>query len=334
MNRMIAVIAISLVILPFLGLQYTSVAAVEPQVWTKYSGNPLNLGDNVYDPTVILDGATYKMWYLSYQEIYYATSSDGISWNTCGKVLAKGAENSWETALSSFSVILNEGKYEMWYTGYNPSEQLARIGYATSSNGISWTKYEGNPVLSPGGNGGWDDWNIYSPSVLKDGSTYKMWYGAQNYQYSQSRIGYATSSDGISWTKYNGNPILIPGGNGGWDDKHVTEHFVMKEGTLYEMWYCGQDNSDVAQIGLATSSDGVSWTKDEDNPVLLVGSYGSWDSFALAMGSVVHDGANYKLWYHGFNRVIIRIGLAFSPIPNSPPRQTQMAPILETKDRR
>jgi len=287
--------------------------------WTKYSGNPLNLGDNVESPSVILDGSTYKMWYCSVGDVYYATSSDGISWNAYGRVLQKGAPDSWEATLGRPSVILDGVTYKMWYHGYSPIQQFARIGYATSSDGISWTKYSGNPVLTPGSNGGWDDWNVHSPSVLKDGFTYKMWYGGQNYQYSPERIGYATSPDGISWTKYSGNPVLVPGSNGGWDDKHVTEQFVMKDGTTYKMYYAGQSYSDTAQIGLATSTDGMSWTKYASNPVLPVGSAGAWDSHALTPGSVVFDGSTYRMWYQGMDGPW-RIGLAFSTlIVNQPP---------------
>jgi hypothetical protein len=279
--------------------------------WIKYFGNPLNLGTNVGGPMVILDGATYKMWYCSGGDICYATSYDGVSWHNHGRVL-NGSDNSWEPVLSRASVVLDEGTYEMWYTGYSPSEQFGRIGYANSSDGISWTKYEGNPVLTPGGNGGWDDWNVFSPTVVKDGSTYKMWYVAQDSQYSPLRIGYANSSDGISWTKYEGNPVLTPGGNGGWDDTHVSQPFVMKDGDRYDMWYVGS-LPDAAKIGLATSNDGVSWTKYAGNPLLTTGDGGLWESRSVVLGSIVFDGITYKMWYEGQTGIESRIGLAYYP---------------------
>ncbi len=312
--------ALTVIVIGLLSLSMFSMFA--PQVkadmtWTKYGGNPLNLGDNVSDPSVVWDGTTYKMWYVSGTDIYYATSYDGISWNTHGVVLQKGAYGSWETRVGSPSVILDGTTYKMWYEGYNPVEQCGRIGYATSYDGISWTKYGGNPVLIPGGNGGWDDYNVFNPSVLKDGSTYKMWYVAQAYQYSPLRIGYATSSDGISWAKYASNPVLVPGSNGVWDDKHVSGQFVMMNATMYEMYYAGQSNSDIVQIGLATSTDGVSWTKHDGNPILPVGSVGAWDSHALTPGSVVFNCGTYRMWYQGMDGSW-RIGLAYS---SRPPQQ-------------
>ena len=51
------------------------------------------------------------------------------------------------------------------------------VGIATSSNAeLTWTKYEGNPVLDVGAPGEWDDTVVFPGSVIIDNSTYKMWY--------------------------------------------------------------------------------------------------------------------------------------------------------------
>ena len=40
----------------------------------------------------------------------------------------------------------------MWYTGVNTfgPTGLVQAGYATSSDGLNWTKYSGNPVIPRG----------------------------------------------------------------------------------------------------------------------------------------------------------------------------------------
>ena len=78
---------------------------------------------------------------------------------------------------------------------------------------INWTKYENNPVLTRGANGAWDDVAIHGPSVMFDGSLYHMWYAG--FDGNNNRIGYASSSDGISWTKSSGY-ILDRGSSGTW----------------------------------------------------------------------------------------------------------------------
>ena len=126
---------------------------------------------------------------------------------------------------------------------------------------VNWTKdTASNPVLLTGGSGAFDEEAIERPMVIKDGSTYKMWYSGQNAS-NEWQLGYATSSDGTTWTKDGGNPRLPPSGTG-WDSYHVGFAWVIKDGSTYKMWYTGTDDpeDDVdSQIGYATSSDGVNW---------------------------------------------------------------------------
>jgi len=54
---------------------------------------------------------------------------------------------------------------------------------------------------------GWDGRRVIDPVVIKEGGIYKMWYTGEGLD-SKWRIGYATSPDGINWTKYAWNPVL------------------------------------------------------------------------------------------------------------------------------
>jgi sucrose-6-phosphate hydrolase SacC (GH32 family) len=117
------------------------------------------------------------------------------------------------TGLSCFervqspSVILDGSTYKMWYTGTDTTGTgFSQIGYATSLDGITWTKYNGNPVLDVTASD-WDSNRVGGEEVIKDGATYKMWYTGSNAS-NIGRIGYATSPDGITWTKYVSNPVL------------------------------------------------------------------------------------------------------------------------------
>ena len=82
----------------------------------------------------------------------------------------------------------------MWYAGYDGTGQ-GRIGYATSSDGTTWNKYPGNPVLDVGPPGSWDGEMLTSSAVLLENGKLKMWYtgydGSSNVRSSQ--IGYATA---------------------------------------------------------------------------------------------------------------------------------------------
>ncbi len=288
--------------------------------WTKSASNPvLDLGSAgswddqlVNNPCVIYDGTTYKMWYAGYKTNYqigYATSSDGINWTkySGNPVLTLGSPGSWEdTYVYHPTVIFNGTSYEMWYTGYNGTNE--QIGYATSSDGITWTKHSGNPIIGAGTS--WESNGVGNPTVLYNGTNYEMWYAG--YNSTNSKIGYATSSDGVNWTKYVSNPVLDLGTTGTWDDLHVTAAEVLYVGSNYKMWYSGYDGTNY-RIGYATSSDGKTWTKYVSNPVLDLGTTGTWDVDGVLSPSILFDGITYKMWYTGRNGSAHKNGYATSP---------------------
>ncbi len=177
----------------------------------------------------------------------------------------------------------------------------------------SWTKYVGNPILELGLPGSWDSQSIEGCSVIFDGTTYQMWYAG--YDGINFRIGHATSQDGIAWAKNELNPVLDIGPES-WDNKRVHMPCVLQHESTYHMWYLGS-NTFIEHIGHATSVDGTNWIKDSLNPVLKLGTPGSWDDMEVfpMPGSVIFDGNNYQMWYGGLNEDsgTYAVGHAISP---------------------
>ncbi len=220
-------------------------------------------------------------------------------------VLRPGRAGSWDAYMVlEPGVIYDGGAYKMWYSGQDVSfgqPQVAHlsIGYATSSNGIDWTKETNNPVLVPGAAGDWDEENVAGAYVMLDEDIYKMWYhggigGIGPGQIEQ--IGYATSVDGVTWTKHPGNPILTVT-PGTWEEQKVIDPCVIRQDSVYEMWYAGLGPDDRFRIGYATSPDGIGWTKPFTSPVMEGGSAGSFDSKGVRSPSVLFDGKLYRMWY-------------------------------------
>jgi predicted GH43/DUF377 family glycosyl hydrolase len=195
-------------------------------------------------------------------------------------------------------VIYDGNIYHMWYTGYDGGSGGAKTGYAYSTDGgINWTRNT-NPVLEGGAPGSWDAVTTFQPSVLKDDTTYHMWYCGHDGSLDHRQIGYATGSDSIHWSKYGSNPLLTPGPPRSWDDLFVESPEVLFIDGIYHMWYSGADDM-YWQIGHATSLDGITWVKDTLNPVVRVGKPGSWDEQNVIQPSVVFDGTIYHMWYSG-----------------------------------
>ena len=243
----------------------------------------------------------------------------------------------WDSAQLFRPWVIYDGtSFTMWYGGED-SQGADRIGMATSNDGISWTKYSGNPVLDPGTPGSWDGDSISDASVIKENGQYKMWYSGQTYGATSVddvfKIGYATSPDGIHWTRYSENPVLTPGSLGSWDDRRVWRPSVISTGSGYVMYYRGAAVAEGSQAkaGVATSSDGIHWTK---TTVLTMpaGSSG-WDAYsrqvgALNIGGVMRSGNTYIMSYSSIkaqSSTPAQIGVASSedgtnwtPYPDNP----------------
>jgi predicted GH43/DUF377 family glycosyl hydrolase len=164
----------------------------------------------------------------------------------------------------------------------------------TSAAEAEWTKYSGNPILTPT-LGRWDAGSVSTPRVLYDGRVFRMWYEGGNA--TTTGIGYANSTDGIIWRKYSA-PILLPGPVGAWDSSAVALGSVIWNGTFFLMWYSG--SSPVAfpngAFGLATSPDGITWTKYGGNPVLRPSVI---DQKYMADPYVISLNLTYNMWYVG-----------------------------------
>ncbi|MDP2365868.1 MAG: T9SS type A sorting domain-containing protein [Ignavibacteria bacterium] len=92
-------------------------------------------------------------------------------------------------------VLPTDSGYEMWYLGVKPPINIAGrdlIGYATSTDGITWTKWPTNPIIDTDPVWGYDYWN---GTVLKFNDKYHLWYACFHSPPTQARpqIGYATS---------------------------------------------------------------------------------------------------------------------------------------------
>ncbi len=161
----------------------------------------------------------------------------------------------------------------------------------TPAGSSDWTRQGSAAVLSPGASG-WDGFMIGAPSVIKVGGVFSLYYEGESSATFLRSIGLATSSDGSAWTKFASNPVLAPGAAGEWDAGGVRYPVVYFDGTKYWMWYQGTGANGPA-IGLATSHDGVAWTKSPSNPVFtlsgLISSY--------VPGAVVKPGAQFMLFY-------------------------------------
>jgi hypothetical protein len=174
-------------------------------------------------------------------------------------MLIEGPAGSWDASGATFASVIRDesaGEFRMYYHGFAGS--VHQIGLATSPDGLHWTKYPGNPILTPGPQS-WDGGSVRTPMVWKEGSVYQMIYTGLGLGGEQ--FGYAHSLDGITWTKYAGNPVF---NDPTWAHNQTECWGVIKADGQYVAWY---DTGGMRQSGLAVSSDLIHWSPAQPGPV-------------------------------------------------------------------
>lgn len=226
-------------------------------------------------------------------------------------------ESAPATAITRPSVVaLPDGTWRMWYSTNSPDGPAGRawIGTATSIDGVNWQKH-GSPVMTP--QPGWEQPALQCPNVFYDAESgrFMMWYcGGQVYE--PDAVGFATSPDGITWTRHPANPIFKP--TSGWEGYKVGSFQVHRVGAEYYAFYNAfQNDPFVSQVGMARSADGVTaWEHHPANPLLIPGPLGSWDAAMVYKPSALWDERKQR-WDVWFNASQVlnsfeRIGHAWS----------------------
>ena len=278
--------------------------------WVKYEGNPV-LGGKLgtcFDLSVLKEGDRYRMWFSwrPKASIALTESTDGIHWRGPRIVLGPNKETDWESNINRPVVVRRGDGYHMWYTGQARAHSW--IGYATSPDGVTWQRRSPRPVISP--ELPWEKVALMCPHVLWDDHQrlWRMWYSGGE-QHEPDAIGYATSPDGLRWSKHPANPIFKSDPALTWEKHKVTACQVLRQGDWHLMFYIGFRDTAHAQIGLARSRDGVgAWQRHPANPIVRPQT-DAWDADACYKPYAIFDGRRWLLWYNGRRGGSEQIGL-------------------------
>ncbi|HEY4223519.1 MAG TPA: hypothetical protein VGO62_19310, partial [Myxococcota bacterium] len=157
---------------------------------------------------------------------------------------------------------------------------------------------------------------ILEPSVLfdEDAREWQLWYvglGVLDGVFS-GRVGFATSSDGVAWTRRPDPIFLADATAGAWDDSLVSHVDVVKNtAETYDMFYFGTSNAIAStctdadpcaitpgSIGHATSDDGIAWVRDANNPIVSPGA-APFDAWSVGGPSALVRDDTVELFFFG-----------------------------------
>lgn len=262
-------------------------------------------------PTVIYDkngfgGGPYhyKMWYWTGSSsvtppnltMKFTESKDGVNWtppvatsqDTVNFLTNTVAPSSMFHQFYGFGTVIynpnatsKSGKpytfpyvafYDTAAAGIKPTDAQVSIALAYSKNGVNWTRYGSNPILTPSGKAkDWDGKYTYRASViyLTQDSKYHMFYSGSNDDpntglFYAHGIGHASSNDGLNWKEDKDNPIFLNTTGPAWRIDHTLAPSVVAVATagrhpslLLQMWFSGGNSSSNGfptdmEIGYAT----------------------------------------------------------------------------------
>jgi len=171
----------------------------------------------------------------------------------------------------------------------------------------AWHRASDEPILGPRGTG-FESRGVFNPAVIIHDGMFVMLYRAQGFDH-VSRIGYATSGDGIHFTRHT-EPVLIPKAEceerGGVEDPRL----VQCDGVFY-LTYTGYDRKK-AQLCLAISHDLIHW---ERKGVILPAYEGLWNVGWTKSVAIVSEKLCNRYWMYYLGegpRHLAQMGVACS----------------------
>jgi len=337
---------------------FAPLASAQEITFEEYPNNPaFDPAMRAYYPTVLFDknkfsghgdSAYYKMWYSDGSGGTYVTQSDdGINWTNINTTT--GLTNSHHCQAVYFPLGFNGANsglnpssatmyYRIWYwdTVLAPPDSVPysinSIRYAESQNGINWFNDQAiqqvgltvvdNTVPSNWNRGSYGPidvfYNLNGSNSLDDtniwNNKFVMYYDGTTGGVEE--IGLAYSTNGILWKGYG--RVLERGGSGTWDSDYTTYGTVVKIGDTWHLWYSGGRTQAGDGIGHATSSDGINWQRDPNNPIFYKNDGILWRNDRTYTPSVLYDPngfetgscPNLKMWFTGKTGSEYTIGYA------------------------
>lgn len=179
-------------------------------------------------------------------------------------------------ALIDHDFVITGDEIHVFYNrgtiGYDwPERFVDTIGHAVSRDLINWDVK--SPVLAAE-KGGHDDYQIWSPGIIKYKDEYRMFYTGVNINIAQAPC-MARSEDLYHWERCGKSPLFVPGpwcpwSTDNWSDCRDGMTFADDDGMFY-MYYCssrGEENGRVkGAMGMASTPDLENW-QDEGCLVL------------------------------------------------------------------
>jgi hypothetical protein len=231
-------------------------------------------------------------------------------------VVPHGTGDTWDNPYTDpGAVFYYNGKFHMFRNGFRSWPASVQWGYVTSPDGLTWTKQGDAPVFMTKQVPYAGTAALASSVLVLDDGTWVIYfytYGDGGDRTGNWSIGRATAPGPTGPWKADAAPVLTPGPADSWDPK-LSSPSVIRTADGYVMYFDGGDPIGTSMLGMATSKDGIHWTKYNDpatggqfaesDPILQPSTdAAAWDQIALDHPRVVQTPQGWVMLYRSAQR--------------------------------
>jgi hypothetical protein len=201
--------------------------------------------------------------------------------------------------VSPCAVVHHRGRKLLYYMGWQRAERVPYLLFtgAAEWDGEKFCRLSRAPVLDRTSD---EPFTRSAPTVISEGGILRCWYvSATNWTtvhdllYPEYAIRYAESQDGLRWETFGSACIDTSG-----DEFGIGRPWVIRDGSMYRMWYSIRSRTAPYRIGYAESRDGLKWER-MDSEFCLPRSESGWDSEMICFPCIADVGGKRVMLYNG-----------------------------------
>ena len=199
-------------------------------------------------------------------------------------------------------VVVHDDQWHRFYNGIDSWPSHVSVGYATSPDGLKWTKKSDEPLFVTDEADYTGISAFLSHAEVLDDGTWAVWFYSVERQnnFATGVVGRATAPTATGPWTIDPAPAVEKGAEGEWDSQGVSNPSIVKGGDEWWMYYDGNkgdlESDGDRSIGLATSTDGITWEKHADNPIMVT-QQGEWDERRVYDPGVVITDEGFVMAY-------------------------------------